>query len=186
MKAFHKLGQKARFRLLDLTANGVAEQVAKGEADFGISSIPELEPNTEFIPLFNDEIVMVCPEDHKLAEISLVNWTDFATEELTIDQILTQAGSESLEHRKPFLMLGELANPFQLNRLNIGPMPIFIVRLENLCRTYCDGIDSRMIQPGIHHVTLARSEGWWETAHLGMATTEQMKKMVSWLSNVVK
>ena len=107
----------------------------------------------------------------------------FATEELTIDQILTQAGGESLEHRKPFLMLGELANPFQLNRLNIGPMPIFIVRLENLCRTYCDGIDSRMIQPGIHHVTLARSEGWWETAHLGMATTEQMKKMVSWLSN---
>ena len=84
VKAFHKLGQKARFRLLDLTANGVAEQVAKGEADFGISSIPELEPNTEFIPLFNDEIVMVCPENHKLAELSLVNWTDFAAEELIV------------------------------------------------------------------------------------------------------
>ena len=58
--------------------------MAKGEADFGISSIPELEPNTEFIPLFNDEIVMVCPENHKLAELSLVNWTDFAAEELIV------------------------------------------------------------------------------------------------------
>ena len=45
-------------------------------------------------------------------------------------------------------------------------MPIFIARLENLCRTYSDGLDSRMIQPGIHHITLARSEGWWEKTHI--------------------
>ena len=108
---------------------------------------------------------------------------NFRAEGLTIDQILSQENAENMESRRPFLLLGELANPFQLNRLNIGPMPIFIVRLENLCRTYCDGLDSRMIQPGIHHVTLARSEGWWEKAHMGMATLEQMKKMTSWLSN---
>ena len=109
--------------------------------------------------------------------------SSFTNGELTIDQILNQENAENMDARKPFLLLGELANPFQLNRLNLGPMPIFTVRIENLCRTYCDGIDSRMIQPGIHHVTLARSDGWWEKAHLGMATIEQMKKMVFWLCN---
>ena len=109
--------------------------------------------------------------------------SNFSAGDLSVDQILNRENAEIMEHRKPFLLLGELANPFQLNRLNLGPMPIFIARLENLCRTYSDGLDSRMIQPGIHHITLARSEGWWEKAHIGMATIDQMKKMISWLSN---
>ncbi len=109
--------------------------------------------------------------------------SNFSSGESSIAQILELENAENMGLRKPFLLLGELANPFQLNRLNLGPIPIFIVRLENLCRAYCDGLDSRMIQPGIHHITLARSEGWWEKAHIGMATIEQMKKMVAWLSN---
>tara|TARA_B110000444_G_scaffold35323_1_gene30789 strand:+ start:53640 stop:54461 length:822 start_codon:yes stop_codon:yes gene_type:complete len=109
--------------------------------------------------------------------------SNFTSEGESIDSILSQEKSSLLEDRKPFLLLGELANPFQLNRLNIGPMPIFIIRLENLCRTYADSLDSRMINPGIHHITLARSEGWWEKAYLGMATIKQMKSMISWLNN---
>jgi len=109
--------------------------------------------------------------------------SDFTCEGETIDSILSQENAELLQDRKPFLLLGELANPFQLNRLNIGPMPIFIIRLENLCRTYADALDNRMINPGIHHVTLARSEGWWEKAHVAMATIGQMKSMITWLNN---
>ena len=100
-----------------------------------------------------------------------------------IDQLLSQENAPLMGDRKPFLLLGELANPFQLNRLKLGPMPIFTIRLEGLCRTYADTLDARMIQPGIHHVTLARTEGWWEPSHITMATTEQMKTMIFWLSN---
>ncbi len=84
VKIFRKQGQEARFRFLDLTANGVAEEVAKGEADFGVSSIPELEPYTEFAPLFDDEIVVAYPKGHKLGELNFVTWTDFAADELII------------------------------------------------------------------------------------------------------
>jgi hypothetical protein len=109
--------------------------------------------------------------------------SNFTTEGKSIDSILSQENSELLQDRKPFLLLGELANPFQLNRLNIGPMPIFTIRLENLCRTYADGLDIRMINPGIHHMTLARSKGWWEKTHMAMATIGQMKSMITWLNN---
>jgi hypothetical protein len=106
-----------------------------------------------------------------------------SSKEKKVDELLAQENVPLIGERRPFLLLGELANPFQLNRLNIGPMPIFIIRLEGLCRTYADSLDPRMIQPGIHHVTLARSNGWWEKSHLAMATIEQMKAMVNWLSN---
>ena len=107
----------------------------------------------------------------------------FNCEGQSIDALLSRENVSLLQDRKPFLLLGELANPFQLNRLNIGPMPIFMIRLENLCRTYADALDNRMINPGIHHITLARSDGWWEKAHIAMATIEQMKSMIAWLNN---
>ena len=109
--------------------------------------------------------------------------SQFTSEGKTIDAILSLENAELLKDRKPFLILGELANPFQLNRLNIGPLPIFTIRLENLCRTYADALDNRMIIPGIHHITLARSEGWWEKTHMAMATIAQMKSMITWLNN---
>ena len=100
-----------------------------------------------------------------------------------LSQYLNQISSPDLLHRKPILLLGELANPFQLSRINIGAMPVFTVRISGVCRTYADSLDARMIQPGIHHVTLARCKGWWELTHMALATSEQMKKMVEWLNN---
>ncbi len=50
-----------RIRLLDQSANDVAEAVAQGEADIGLCSIPMLEPGTEFEPLFDDPIILAQP-----------------------------------------------------------------------------------------------------------------------------
>ncbi len=55
IKACQNVG--LRVRILDGSANEVAEAVAQGEADFGLCSIPMLEPSTEFEPLFDDPIV---------------------------------------------------------------------------------------------------------------------------------
>ena len=104
-------------------------------------------------------------------------------EDSTLEQFLRSNSAPSLEDRTPILLLGELANPFQLSRLKLGIIPVICVRINGLCRTYADGLDSRMVNPGVHHVTLARTTGWWEVTHLAFATLSQMKTMVTWLNN---
>lgn len=81
---FRAQGNKARLRLMDHTTNAVAESVANGEADFGICSLPELEPNTEFDPLFDDQIVLACPKTHPLTSKASVTWTDFTDADLIV------------------------------------------------------------------------------------------------------
>ena len=86
-----------------------------------------------------------------------------------------------LNNRRPLLICGELANPYRLCDLMAPDMPIIPVRLEGICRTWADNLDPRDIQPGIHHVTLARSPGWWERSFITLLELQDMKKMVSWL-----
>lgn len=104
----------------------------------------------------------------------------------SIDKILGEAGAPLLGQRRPFLLIGELANPYRLQDISIGALPIFPVRLEGVCRTWADSLDNRDMNPGVHHVTLASSPGWWELTFLAMATIDQMKAMVEWLGNGVR
>ncbi|MGR3634824.1 MAG: LysR family transcriptional regulator [Shimia sp.] len=55
-----------RVRMLDGSANEVAEAVAQGEADFGLCSIPVVEPSTEFEPLLDDPIVVAISQGNAL------------------------------------------------------------------------------------------------------------------------
>ena len=71
-------GQAARLRLLDGSANEVAEAVAGGEADFGLCSLPTLDPATLFEPLFDDRILLALPGDHPLAGQEVVALSDLA------------------------------------------------------------------------------------------------------------
>ena len=87
----------------------------------------------------------------------------FASDSATVEQLIGKHGGAAMSERRPFLLLGELANPYRLQDLNIGVLPVFTIRLEGLCRTYADALDNRDMIPGVHHVTLARSTGWWES-----------------------
>jgi len=78
LAAFKAAGHGARVRLLDHAVNDVAEAVAEGEADFGLCSIPMLEPTTRFDPLFDDPIVLALPPRHPLAQRDSVTWSDLA------------------------------------------------------------------------------------------------------------
>tara|TARA_B100000614_G_scaffold262540_1_gene296716 strand:- start:78 stop:803 length:726 start_codon:yes stop_codon:yes gene_type:complete len=86
-----------------------------------------------------------------------------------------------LEKRRPLLIVGELANPYRLCDIMAPDMPIIPVRLEGICRTWADNLDAREIQPGIHHVTLARSPGWWERSFITLLELPDMKRLVAWL-----
>jgi hypothetical protein len=100
----------------------------------------------------------------------------------SLGDLLNAEGAAPLDQRRPFLMLGELANPFRLASLQAEAVPILRVRLEGLCRTWTDSQDARHIQPGLHHVTLARTPGWWEEAHLGLLSPKEMKRFTMWLA----
>ena len=78
IRALREMGHSARIRLLDGSANEVAEAVAGGDADFGICSIPMLEPTTEFEPLFDDHIVLALPVGHSLVARETVGWDDLS------------------------------------------------------------------------------------------------------------
>ncbi|WP_281857597.1 LysR family transcriptional regulator [Litoreibacter halocynthiae] len=76
IRAFRANGHTARIRFLDGSANEVAEAVVAGEADFGLCSIPMLEPLTEFVPLFDDRIVLAVPTEHPLAKRATASLND--------------------------------------------------------------------------------------------------------------
>ena len=71
---FRAAGHASRIRIMDVAANEVAEAVAGGEADFGICSIPALEPSTTFEALFDDRIVLALPSGHALGERDIIPW----------------------------------------------------------------------------------------------------------------
>jgi len=85
--AIRTLQQKAeriRLRLLDRAANEVAEAVSQGDADFGICSLGSLEPNTDFEALFDDEIALALPSDHRLARPARIEWSNLTDERLIL------------------------------------------------------------------------------------------------------
>ncbi|NND42944.1 MAG: LysR family transcriptional regulator [Silicimonas sp.] len=71
---FRDRGHNARIRLIDTSANEVAEAVAQAEADFGLGFLPSLEPGTAFETLFEDTIVAVMAPTHELADNSEIEW----------------------------------------------------------------------------------------------------------------
>jgi len=82
IQRFRATGFAARIRLLETAANEVAEAVGHGDADFGLCSIPELEPSTHFEHLFDDPIGIALPSDHPLVEKTSVRWEELAEADL--------------------------------------------------------------------------------------------------------
>ncbi len=76
LQKLRNAGFGARVRVLDLSANDVAEAVSNGEADFGLCSIGSLEPSTVFEPLFDDEIGLVLRSDNDLTLRDQLSWSD--------------------------------------------------------------------------------------------------------------
>lgn len=84
IQALQATGADLRVRLLDVSANDVAEAVAEGDADFGIASVPMIEPTTAFQRLFDDQMVLALATDHPLASRSELRWQDLAETRLIL------------------------------------------------------------------------------------------------------
>jgi DNA-binding transcriptional LysR family regulator len=84
IRMFREAGNTARIRIHDRLANDVAEAVANGDADFGVCSIPSMEPNLDFELLANDRFVLTMRRDHPLAAADRVRWKDIADEKVVL------------------------------------------------------------------------------------------------------
>lgn len=101
----------------------------------------------------------------------------------SVAALLQQEGVAPMSERRLILLLGELANPRKLADIGAGPLPLINVRIDDICRTWTDTLDPRMMNPGVHHVTAARTQGWWEATHLGFATMPQVRQLMEHLED---
>ena len=158
---------------------------------YSASSSPDPLPKSAWVqdlrvmyPLAND----ASPEGDEISAADLLAWVGGLTvidEEGPASDLnawLTANNATAIAERRLFLVVGELANPYRLADIGITGMPIIPVRIDGLTRTWIDALDSREVQPGVHHVTLARTEGWWERTLLALPDTGQLKKITAWLN----
>lgn len=89
IQQFRDAGFAARIRLLEYAANEVAEAVSQGDADFGLCSIPALEPSTQFEHLFDDPIGIAVLSSDVLAKKSELHWAELEA----VDLILPARGT---------------------------------------------------------------------------------------------
>jgi len=149
----------------------------------------QLTPDSSPLPI---------PEQHWFQDkqgILGIDLPEIESDELNLDSLFSSLSKATLSDGrvlkdvydfsscKALLALGELANPYRLNDIGIEKMIVLNVRIEGICRVWADAIDSREVNPGVHHVTLARTSGWWERAWLAIAPISVLKGMVDWLDD---
>ncbi|HTK12453.1 MAG TPA: LysR substrate-binding domain-containing protein [Xanthobacteraceae bacterium] len=76
IRAFHQRHPKTRIRIKDLSTNEIFDTVARGEADFGITSFLPHEANLKFMPLVSSKFVLATPRRHALARKRSVAWAE--------------------------------------------------------------------------------------------------------------
>lgn len=87
LRDFHEQHPRIRVRIVDDSANGVLESVARGEADFGINFIGTQEPEIEFNVILKEPFVVACHRQHPIAKQQQVTWRELTKYDfMTVDK----------------------------------------------------------------------------------------------------
>jgi DNA-binding transcriptional LysR family regulator len=78
----------------DNSATEIAEHVQAGRAEFGITIVSANRWDLEIAPLLKEPFVAVCPDDHPLARLGGVNWSDL--EGIPLVRVSAQTGNRAL------------------------------------------------------------------------------------------
>lgn len=73
---YHATYPKIRINIIDSIANDVLAAVASGEADFGLTFLGTHEPDIDFHMILEDNFVVACRRDHRLAGKQQVSWSE--------------------------------------------------------------------------------------------------------------
>jgi len=63
-----------RIKILDYLSSGVTEAVLRREAELGIKVAGSHDPELESVPLLQDRFVLICRDDHPLADRKGLSW----------------------------------------------------------------------------------------------------------------
>lgn len=78
IRQYHRQYPGIRIRVIDESSAEILLNVARGEADFGLTYIGTQEADIEFEPLLEDPFVVACPKDHPLARRRKISWAELA------------------------------------------------------------------------------------------------------------
>lgn len=76
IRSYHRKYPGIRIRIIDESSFDILLNVARGEADFGLTYIGAQEADLEFEPVLQDPFVLACTKDHSLAKRRKVRWEE--------------------------------------------------------------------------------------------------------------
>ncbi|MFZ4287088.1 LysR family transcriptional regulator [Variovorax sp. HJSM1_2] len=82
LASFRERFPAIRVDILDLPVDGIAQAVRSGQADFGVCTIDTDPSDLVISPLYQDRLMLACPEQHPLAQQASVRWSDLTSEPL--------------------------------------------------------------------------------------------------------
>ena len=78
IRQYHRQYPGIRIRVIDESSSEILLNVARGEADFGLTYIGAQESDIEFKALLEEPFVVACPRDHPLARRRKLSWAELA------------------------------------------------------------------------------------------------------------
>lgn len=121
LKSFHELHPNISLSIQDIVMESVFAAVLAGRAELGITFESESMDGLEFVPLFEDDFVLICPEGHPLAASRSVTWQQIeqfpfiamnwgSTLRRWIDEVCAKRGIQlnTVAEGGQLVMLGEL------------------------------------------------------------------------------
>lgn len=78
IRQYHRQYPGIRIRVIDESSSEILLNVARGQADFGLTYIGAQEADIEFEPLLEEPFVVACPKDHPLARRRKLSWAELA------------------------------------------------------------------------------------------------------------
>lgn len=84
LREFHSQFPRIGVRIVDETATNILQEVARGDADFGISYLGGQEPDLDFEPMFEEDFIVACPVAHPLARRRRLSWPELAAHDVVM------------------------------------------------------------------------------------------------------
>lgn len=129
LKTFIKKYPKVQLNIKELTTSGIIKQLKEGKIDVGLAATPLHEESIIERPLYYEPFVAYIPEQHRLANETLINSADIQLDDVLLledghcfrDGILNLCTASETNNNKPFtLESGSFETLIKLADENLG------------------------------------------------------------------
>lgn len=151
LKRFLSTFPKIRITVDVANTPTLIDRILKGDIDLALSSVPDLGSDFHFEPLFQEEFVVLMPENHPLAEKAVIVPDDFQEHRLLIT-------SETCPYRRKLELVLQQSGNIPLDTMEIGSMSALKYYVESgLGIALVPKIMMKQIPPGTKIRTMNKS-----------------------------